>query len=249
MTSLIARSLLRRAVSIPVGRSVWMCSQRQLASPVIPRMVSPVCRYSSTLSELLAREYSEEEENGNLNMPDDLVDLQTLVSKDWTIVDDKDSGTVKMFKKVGVSKVSVVFHCQDTVDNDSYMDEEYDDEAETPVEEEISGEMRFLVTVTKAGKTLVLSCVAVDTNVSIETVATTTEEVEEIQANGKVSGKLYQGPQFDELAEDVQDAFHSFVTSECGINADVAAFISMFADFKEQEEYARWIKQVRTIID
>ena len=162
----------------------------------------------------------------------------------WTILDDRESGTVKMFKKDGVAKVAVVFHCQDTIDGDYMMDEEDEEN-----EEEFPAEIRFLVTVTKAGKTMVLSCVALDTKVNVESVATTTEEVDEIQAKGKVHDKLYQGPQFDELAEDVKDAFHEYVTKDCGINVDVAAFISMFADFKEQEEYARWIKQVKAIVD
>jgi complement component 1 Q subcomponent-binding protein len=249
MSSLVARSLLRRAVAAPAGRFVWMSAQRCIAAPVGRGMVfttasNTTLRCASTLSKLLAREYAEEEENGALEMPDELTELHANISKRWTILDDRESGTVKMFKKDGVAKVAVVFHCQDTIEGDYMMDEEQEEN-----EEEFPSEIRFLVTVTKAGKTMVLSCVALEAKVSVESVATTTEEVDEIQAKGKVHDKLYQGPQFDELAEDVKDAFHNYVAKDCGIDSEVAAFISMFADFKEQEEYARWIKQVKAIVD
>jgi len=193
---------------------------------------------SSNLSDILERELAEEKEKGSM-LPDDLQELKETVSKDWTIVNDDESGTVKLFRKEGPQKVAVVFHCQDTLEED-FVDE--DDE------EEPSPEVRFTLTVTKAGKTVVLGCVSAEANAYVESVATTTEDVELIHNTGKVDEKLYQGPQFDELAEDLQDAFTEFVQQECGITSDVAAFISMFADFREQEEYTRWLQQVQSII-
>lgn len=47
---------------------------------------------------------------------------------------------------------------------------------------------------------------------------------------------------------EVQDAFHAYVQTECGIDTDVAAFISMYADYKEQMQYVRWMKQVQGIL-
>ena len=244
MSSLLARTMLRRVVATSAGRSVWMSAQRFAAAPIASRALGfSITRNSSSLSELLAREYAEEEENGALDMPDDLTELHARVLKKWNIVDDRESGTVKMYKRDGIVKVSVVFHCQDTLEGDYMMDEEDDDGEEFPAE------IRFLVTVTRAGKTMVLSCTSSDAKVGVESVTTTTEDVDEIQAKGKVHDKLYQGPQFEELAEDVKGAFHDYVAEECGIDSDIAAFISMFADFKEQEEYARWIKQVKAIVD
>jgi complement component 1 Q subcomponent-binding protein len=193
------------------------------------------------LSSRLARELAEEEEDGALEMAPGLVDLKEELSKDWTIVDDGETGTVKMFSKSG--RVSIIFHCQDT------MEVEFDDDDEDDAEDEASPEVRFAVTVQKAGRTMVMNCISVEANAVVETVAVTMEDVEAIHASGKVSDKLYQGPQFSELAEDLQEAFTAFVQTECGIHTNVAAFISMYADFKEQEEYIRWLKQVKDIID
>mmetsp|Transcript_486 Transcript_486/g.791 ORF Transcript_486/g.791 Transcript_486/m.791 type:complete len:270 (-) Transcript_486:66-875(-) len=193
---------------------------------------------SEELSTILSRELSEEEENGALEMPSELIELKEELANEWDILDDNESGTVKMFSKSG--RVSIVFHCQDTLEVD-FDDDDDGDEA--------SPEVRFTLTVQKAGKTIVMNCVSVEANAVVETVAVTMEDVETIHVSGKVSDKLYQGPQFDELEEDLQEAFTTFVQTDCGVHTNVAAFISMYADFKEQEEYIRWLKQVQSIID
>lgn len=234
-----ARSMLRRA-AVPAGRMVMggraapalTTFRHAVQTPVVIRHFS-----ASGLTGLLDRELAEEEENGPLVLPDELVELKDELSKDWTIMDDKESGTVKMFRNSGSAKVSVVFHCQDT------MDVDFDEDGE-----ESSPEVRFVLTVTKAGKTMVLNCASVEANAVVESVATTTESVDDIHATGKVHDKLYQGPQFDELAEDLQEAFNVYVQTDCGIDTNVAAFISMFADYKEQEEYIRWLKQTQAIL-
>ena len=58
-----------------------------------------------------------------------------------------------------------------------------------------------------------------------------------------------QGPEFTELEEDFQDSLVAYVREECGIDEDVAAFISMYADFKEQNSYVNWMKQVKSILE
>mmetsp|Transcript_13849 Transcript_13849/g.15388 ORF Transcript_13849/g.15388 Transcript_13849/m.15388 type:complete len:177 (-) Transcript_13849:46-576(-) len=175
-------------------------------------------------------------------LPDDLQELKETISKDWTIVNDNESGTVKLFRKDGPQKVAIAFHCQDTLNEEDFIDPDEEDEEET------SPEVRFTLTVSKAGKTMVLSCVSLDANALIESVVITPDDGELVNDLGKVNDKLYQGPQFDELAENLQDAFTAFVQEECGITSDVAAFISMFADFKEQQEYIRWLQQVQSIL-
>mmetsp|Transcript_25014 Transcript_25014/g.37801 ORF Transcript_25014/g.37801 Transcript_25014/m.37801 type:complete len:240 (+) Transcript_25014:126-845(+) len=228
--------LCRPAITVLVNRSSNVASaalwkRLATATPNTNRFFS-----SNDLSDILARELEEENETGS-SMPEDLAELKETISEYWTIVDDGESGTVKLFRKEGPEKVAVVFHCQDT------LDEELDDS-----EEESSPEVRFTLTVTKAGKTMVLNCVSVDASAVVESVVTTNEDIELIHDTGKVDEKLYQGPQFDELAEDLQDAFTEYVKEECGITSDVAAFISMFADFKEQQEYVRWLNQVKLIL-
>jgi len=56
-------------------------------------------------------------------------------------------------------------------------------------------------------------------------------------------------PEFTELAEDLQESFQTYVIEECGIDEDVTAFISMYSDYREQEEYVNWMKTAVDILD
>jgi hypothetical protein len=58
-----------------------------------------------------------------------------------------------------------------------------------------------------------------------------------------------QGPEFTELAEDLQESFQNYVAEECGVDEDVTAFISMYCDYREQEEYVSWMKTAIDILD
>jgi complement component 1 Q subcomponent-binding protein len=58
---------------------------------------------------------------------------------------------------------------------------------------------------------------------------------------------LYGGPVFEELAESVKDVFHQYL-EERGFNAELADFLSRYAQHKEQQEYVSWLKQVKGFI-
>ena len=70
-----------------------------------------------------------------------------------------------------------------------------------------------------------------------------------IISNNNNENKLHQGPEFTELAEDLQESFQTYVVEECGVDEDVTAFISMYADYREQEEYVSWMKTAIDILD
>merc|ERR1712238_141880 len=60
---------------------------------------------------------------------------------------------------------------------------------------------------------------------------------------------LYQGPDFTELTEDLQEAFRNYVVKECGVDENVAAYIAMYSDNREQEEYVSWMRTAIDILD
>jgi len=200
---------------------------------------------------ILKRELQEEKESGSSEMPDFLLELQSKIQKDWSIMDDPDSGNVKMVKKTSMengSKVILLFHCQDSVDDDDdggeYHEEgEGEDEAEEP-----SPAVRFIVSLSKAGNTMVFNCLSFGTTMSIESVATTKEDVDSILSRGKVADKAYQGPELFELADDLQDAFATYLQDDCGIDSDISSFIGMYSDYKEQLEYSKWLTMAKSII-
>ncbi|RIB29628.1 mitochondrial glyco protein [Gigaspora rosea] len=58
----------------------------------------------------------------------------------------------------------------------------------------------------------------------------------------------YPGPSFETLDNDVQVLFEKYL-EERGINTAVALFISNYAEYKEQNEYMKWLENVRKFVD
>ena len=229
MNRLLARSLVRHAASGVTHRF----STRFSAVVMIQQPIRTFSSASVKLSDLLARELAEEQENEG--MPPELAELSEQLKKDWKIVDDETNGTVKLYS----GKTAINFHCQESLQPEV---DELDNDDEEP-----SAPVRFTTTVSKAGKTLVMWCVSEGGIASLEGVAVTTGDADSIFANG-IASSAYQGPEFTELEEDVQDAFNEFLQTDCGVTSDVAAFIAMYTDYKEQAQYFRWLKQTQSII-
>ena len=234
---LFARSLLRYAA----GTVIRHQTTRIVASSVNQRPMALRSFSSSAeqLSNLLARELDEEQEN--TAMPPELEQLTEEIEADWRIVDDESDGTVKLFRNSG--NVTINFHCQESLQPDMYEGEDLEDDEE----EEASAPVRFTVTSSKAGKTLVMWCLSEGGLARVEGIAVTTADAESIHRDG-IAATSYQGPEFSELPADLQDSFTGFLNVDCGVSSDVAAFIAMYADYKEQAQYVRFLKQVQSII-
>lgn len=231
-TASVARHQTLRAVA-----SATSASEIQLLAPRLKTTTRAFSSSSDTLSELLARELGEEQELAT--MPPELETLTEEVEANWRIVDDETVGTVKLFRNSG--NVAINFHCQESLPD---MLGEEDEEEE---EGEPSPPVRFTVAASKAGKTLIMWCLSEAGEASVEGLAVTTADADSIFSNG-IDASAYQGPEFSELPEDVKDAFTDFLHSDCGVNSDVAAFIAMHADWKEQTQYVRFLNQVQGII-
>lgn len=209
--------------------------------------------FSSTatddLSAIIERELSEEEENAG--MPPTLNDLKSTIEIDWSIVDSppgstSSSATVKMYRKAAGpsgAKVVVYFHCQDTLIDETKDHNIMEDEADDQEEEEPAA-FRFRVTVERAGRTMVFGCVSDEGEATIESLVIRDGEYKE---DGDYPEVFYQGPEFSELAEDLQETLAIFLQDECGIDGDVASFVSMYSDYKEQTEYINWLKSIKSL--
>jgi complement component 1 Q subcomponent-binding protein, mitochondrial len=214
--------------------------------PVFAAAPSPRCFSSgptSSLMKILASEEKEEKTSGNTKMPEELQDLKSSIEENWKIVED--GAMTSLFRKEHSHQVQVSFHCQDT-EEDAMMDEDMEefDEGEEP-----SPAVRFTVTVTKAGKSLVFACLSEYGSCRIDGVSTTAATVESVHDNqGTLAKREYQGPDFLELAEELQEELLVFLEEECGVNNDVTAFIAMFSDYREQACYVNWLKETQTIL-
>ena len=214
------------------------------------------------LSDILTRELAEEESNASATMPDDLSELKSQIEESgWRIVDgssssglDAGSGsTIKLFKKDPLegsgAKVAIAFHCQDTIPTEE--EEEgggFFGEDDGEEEEEDAVAVRFTILVSRAGRTMVYTCVSEEATVNVERVCMVDGDDIESLINDGIDEKSYQGPEYSELAEDLQQSLCSYVDEVCGVDSDVAAFVSMYADYKEQCEYVAWLKSVKSML-
>lgn len=60
--------------------------------------------------------------------------------------------------------------------------------------------------------------------------------------------KLYTGPPFQQLDEDVQSLFEQYLDAR-GINTALALFVPDYIDVKEQKEYTAWLSRVKEFVD
>jgi len=206
----------------------------------------------SALLEILAREEKEEDEIGNTELPKELSDLKKTIEESWKIVENGASTDLFKIESLSNNKIQVSFHCQDTieaVEDPGYDDGEGLDDDEDEVEE-TSSPVRFTVTVTKAGNSLVFACFSEFGEVKIEGVSTTGSSTPEyVHAHQGTLPKIeYQGPDFTELAQDLQHALADYLDAECGVDSDLATFIAMFTDYREEVQYVNFLKHAQSIV-
>ena len=200
---------------------------------------------ADALVDMLNREHAEEIENRSTDVPEVLKDLHHLLTTEtgWNIVSDDVSAMTKLYKTVDSVKVQVGFHCQDATER---MTEEEEEEEEP--EEEESASVRCTVSITKGGKTMFLVCIAQDAMIRIQSAAMAgaVTDLDALHASG-ADPSLYQGPEFSELAEDLQDAFHGYIEEYLGINNDVASYVAMQFDYKEQCQYVKFLEESKDL--
>lgn len=126
--------------------------------------------------------------------------------------------------------IEVVFDCQDAADPMESPDEEEEDESD---EEGI----HFKIIITKPDSDkMILDCTAYD-QVVIDAVRYVPPGKTETDTT------LYNGPTFDHLDAELQDAFYSYLVDR-KIDEEFAVFIVNYARDKEQNEYAFWLRQL-----
>jgi complement component 1 Q subcomponent-binding protein len=228
-----------------------------LSSSSSPSIIDCRRHFSSSeaqtnLMDILAREEQEEVDSGNMELPKELAELKSDLEANWRIVDDG-SATTQLFLKE--KKVQVSFHCQDTIEEEEadiggYEEDEEEEDVEEVEDEETMAPVRFTVTVAKAGKTMVFYCLSEFGQLKITGMANTSSLTPDVvhAQQGVLEKNDYQGPEFIELAEDLQDAFGDYLEEECGVNSDVATFVAMYADYKEQKQYVQFLKDAQAII-
>ncbi|CBJ33293.1 conserved unknown protein [Ectocarpus siliculosus] len=215
-------------------------------------------RCASSLSEVLKAEIEEER---LVAFDEDVASMvKELGKKGITVKDEPGLSLVRLFGPgVGDEKVSVEFDCDVEGDGDDGWEDDLEDDSDLSLEsgeqqqgkggegqEDEGGEddmigpgYRFTATITKGAKKMVLSGSATDT-IAVHGIRIN-------PANVEWDFSLYRGPDFNELDPDLQDALYDYL-KERNIDDDLAAFICMYADQKEQNEYTNWLGEVAKFV-
>jgi hypothetical protein len=195
-------------------------------------------RAKSLLLDALAKKEKEEKASRNTKMPKRLKHFKSSIEVDWTIVED--GAMTSLLREVHSHKVQVSFHCQDTEEDVT----DNVNESEKP-----SCSVRFSVTVTKAGKSLVFVCFSEYGGFRIEGVSTTTASAETVHDNGgTLAKKEHQGSDFSDLQWELQGELENYLEKECGVNTTVVAFVIMFSDYREHVCFSNWLQETQTIV-
>eukprot|EP00195_Chlamydomonas_chlamydogama_P016390 CAMPEP_0202900338 /NCGR_PEP_ID=MMETSP1392-20130828/11160_1 /ASSEMBLY_ACC=CAM_ASM_000868 /TAXON_ID=225041 /ORGANISM="Chlamydomonas chlamydogama, Strain SAG 11-48b" /LENGTH=242 /DNA_ID=CAMNT_0049586709 /DNA_START=81 /DNA_END=809 /DNA_ORIENTATION=+ len=115
-----------------------------------------------------------------------------------------------------------------------------DDSGAEDGNEEVLTTVVFNVTVTKEAKALVFECESDGTFVAIN-------HVSHEPKDGHVSESFYTGPVFEELDENLQNEFRSYL-QERGITEDLGEYLRHLIYDKEQKEYVGWLQKVRDFV-
>merc|ERR1712048_461186 len=67
-------------------------------------------------------------------------------------------------------------------------------------------------------------------------------------AEEKESITSYNGPEFEDLDDKLQEAFDEYL-AELGVSTEVCDFVDAMAVDKEQREYVRWLKNCKTFFE
>eukprot|EP00612_Vaucheria_litorea_P000364 CAMPEP_0171453692 /NCGR_PEP_ID=MMETSP0945-20130129/1291_1 /TAXON_ID=109269 /ORGANISM="Vaucheria litorea, Strain CCMP2940" /LENGTH=228 /DNA_ID=CAMNT_0011978595 /DNA_START=133 /DNA_END=819 /DNA_ORIENTATION=+ len=199
----------------------------------------------SQLGKLLHREVVEEQHALSDAMEDEH-NLQKMRGKiednGFEIIDLTGQASVKLTKKVNEDEsITVEFNVLNETNDDKSMDfegegEENDDDSVAIFE--------FNVTVNKNGNLLKFACNAGD-NIHIRNIDY--YPVGSPDPSNLAFDNIYHGPEFDELEPDLQETFHTYLQDK-GIGKDMAEFICMYSDMKEQKEYVKWLQNVRNFV-
>jgi len=117
---------------------------------------------------------------------------------------------------------------------------EYDEDDDDDYEEEPEPSIDFNVHVTKGEETLTFECT---TDGSIYTINT----VNMSRENTPMERLEYEGPNFDDLEENLQEGFFEYL-HERGVDYEFARFLFTVAIDKEQREYMNWLKDIKGFV-
>ncbi|KAL1746017.1 mitochondrial glycoprotein [Schizophyllum fasciatum] len=240
---IVARSAL--AAATPAARAFSMTARR-FGSGTTDVAVSQKLQEELQYEEEVAAQDAEEGE------PTFLKDFKE--AGNWKIVETSGKEEVTLTRQFGNETINLVFSASDvqSMESEEPALEEEGAEEEEPTSPH-SYPIRVAMNLTKQGApgTLSVDMVCQDGHFVVDNIAfyRDTKVGSELTAEADWARRaLYIGPQFDSLDIGLQEEFEKFL-QERGVNEALALFIPEYAEYKEQKEYVRWLKDVKTFVD
>ncbi|KAK6205299.1 mitochondrial acidic matrix protein [Scheffersomyces amazonensis] len=201
-------------------------------------------------------------------VPNKLDDIYDAYLKDnkWEIVDNAGQSVVALTKKLDDGKIiSVYFDIEQVADtpiSDEAEQENFDSEEAASEEDEfdeneqVRNEIdefdKLMCNVrivlenpgSEAGIFINLILHSLENSFIIDYVSNHSNIAElkhEIESTGEFSDQLsYQGPRFSQLDESIQTQFEAYLSTN-GIDDELAEFIVVYSEVKEENEYRSWL--------
>ncbi|KAG5649775.1 hypothetical protein H0H81_002078 [Sphagnurus paluster] len=259
LTATSTRAFAARQVST-VSRRVLPTLGARVSAPQNIRTLSVSARRLGegatdlALSQKLQEELKYEKESEQSHPPDFLTAFQAQGV--WEIQDVLGNDEVTLTRKFGNENVRLMFSIADIqAEEEDFASNESESDADSEGEDDPlnSYPIRASLSITK---TTAPGCLNVDMvcqeghfvveNVSFYNDAKLGTDLT-AESDWKRRG-TYIGPQFDTLDIGVQEEFEKFL-QERGVNEHVALFIPEYAEYKEQNEYVKWLGNVKAFVD
>ncbi|KAM0475832.1 hypothetical protein ACHAPX_006709 [Trichoderma viride] len=213
----------------------------------------------------------EEDIKVNEQQPASIKDF--LDNSPFELIDTPGQEVVKLTRSFNEEKITISFSIADITNFDPYAEDSLFEEDELPEEslqsdkqqnpddaldaeadDEAGAPINLSILIEKPGKTdgaLNIDATARDGEIVVDNMFfyedATVARIDSPEAAQK-RADVYPGPPFGSLDEDLQVLMERFL-EERGINETLAVFVPDYVDAKEQQEYIRWLKNVRTFVD
>jgi len=167
----------------------------------------------------------------------------------WSIHDVRGNDEVILTRKFGDDNIRVMFSIADVLTDEDFDPEEESEEEQSTFTHPIRTSLSITKSTGPGALNVDLSCQ--DGQFIVENISFYDDAVVGTELTPDADWKrrgLYIGPTFDTLDVSLQGEFEKFL-QERGINETVAAFIPEYCEYKEQQEYVKWLGKVKTFVD
>ncbi|KAL3691087.1 hypothetical protein R1sor_004738 [Riccia sorocarpa] len=161
--------------------------------------------------------------------------------KPWILTDKQGHADIILRRSYGEEDIAVTCVYQPDAYGERHEDDEPEGSEQDDRDEESAACVNLTITVNKGADnpTLEISAASYGTEISIDHVY--------FWEDKDSRDALYDGPNFLQLDEELQDQFERYIKSR-GVNKELISYLFNLLEDKEQREYMRWLQKVEQFV-